>query len=214
MVISEKMKNIIEWIICILLAFVLALVIKHFLFTPTVVQQVSMNPTLKHNDRLLLNRWDITINKEMKRGEIITFEAPSKKNITLEEIDLNNPVAIYNNNVHGAFSSFLYYVLEISKESYIKRIIGLPGEHIFISQDGDVYVNDHKLEEEYLPEGLQTERTGEFYDFIVPENYLFVMGDNRAHSDDSRRFGCIPINKVEGKVMCRFWPLNSIGSVE
>lgn len=214
MEISEKAKNILEWIICILVAFVLALLIKHFLFTPTIVQQISMDPTLEHNDRLILNRLAITTNEEMRRGEIITFEAPTKKSFSPEEIDKNHQVAVYDRKINTLFSKFIYYVLEISKESYIKRIIGLPGDYVYISEDGNVYINDEKLDESYLTEGLRTERTGQFYDLVVPEGYLFVMGDNRNHSDDSRRFGCIPIEKVEGKVMCRFWPLNKLGTVK
>jgi len=214
MEINEKLKNNIEWIVCILIAFILALLIKHFLFTLTVVQQFSMYPTLKHNDRLLLNRWAITVDEEMERGEIITFEAPSKKSLSVEEYDSSHPVAIYDKNINTIFSKFLYYVLEVSKESYIKRIIALPGEHIVITEEGEVYVNDNKLEENYLQEGVKTERTGQFYDLTVPEGYIFVMGDNRNYSDDSRRFGCIPIDKVEGKAVCRFWPLNSIGTVK
>lgn len=210
--INERTKDIIEWIVCILVAFILALVIKHLLFTPTVVKQISMYPTLKNNDRLILNRLAIVMNDEMKRGEIITFEAPSKK--IYSSNDIERPVAVYDRNINGMFSKFLYYILEATKESYIKRIIALPGEHITITEAGEVFINGEKLEENYLVEGLKTQRTGYFYDLTVPEGYLFVMGDNRDHSDDSRRFGCIPIDKVEGKVVCRFWPLDKMGEVE
>ena len=54
----------------------------------------------------------------------------------------------------------------------------------------------------------------QFYDLIVPENCVFVMGDNRDHSTDSRSFGCIPLEKIEGKVWIRFWPFNLFGKVE
>lgn len=214
MEISEKAKDRIEWVICILVAFILAIVIKHFLITPTVVKQISMYPTLENNDRLLLNRWSVTIHTPIQRGDIVTFEAPSQKYYTKETANIKNPVAKYDREIGGLFSKFFYYVLEISKESYIKRVIALPGEHITIAQEGDVYVNSKKLEENYLREGLKTERTGYFYDLTVPEGCLFVMGDNRDHSDDSRLFGCVPIEKIEGKVLCRFWPFDKMGSVK
>lgn len=213
MKLNEKAKDRIEWVLCILIAFILALVIKHFLVTPTVVQQSSMYPTLENNDRLLLNRWSRTINEDMKRGDIITFEAPSRKYYVKENVDLENPVAKYEREIKGLFSNFLYYVLEITKESYIKRVIALPGEHITITETGEVYINGTKLDEPYLQEGLETKRTGPFYDLTVPEGCVFVMGDNRNHSDDSRVFGCVPINKVESKVIGRFWPLNKFGGV-
>jgi len=212
-VINEKTKDILEWIVCILIAFILAILIKHFVFTPTVVKQISMDPTLKNNDRLILNRWAITTKEEIKRGEIITFSAPSKKTYTIEEVDINNPIAIYTEQKRGVLSSFLYNTLEITKESYIKRVIALPGEHITITENGEVFINNEKLEETYLQSNLKTQRTGFFYDLTVPEGHIFVMGDNRNYSDDSRRFGCIPIYKVEGKVAFRFLPFTSFGKV-
>lgn len=211
---NEKLKDIIEWVVCILVAFILALVIKHFIFTPTVVKQISMYPTLEDSDRLILNRWSVTTNAKINRGDIVTFEAPSKRKFELEEVDTSNPVAVYDKEINGIFSKFFYYVLEISKESYIKRVIALPGDHISITAEGEVFLNGIKLEEDYLQDYVKTNRTGYFYDLTVPEGYIFVMGDNRNYSDDSRRFGCIPIDKIEGKVMFRFWPLNVMGKVE
>ena len=53
-----------------------------------------------------------------------------------------------------------------------------------------------------------------FTDFVVPENYVFALGDNRAGSKDCRAFGCIPLEKIEGKVLFRFWPLSKFGGVD
>ena len=84
MIISDKTRNILEWIFCIVVAFVLAILIKYFVGTPTIVSQVSMRPTLQSGQRLILNRWMRTINEMPKRGEIITFEAPSKVSYSSE----------------------------------------------------------------------------------------------------------------------------------
>ena len=70
-----------------------------------------------------------------------------------------------------------------------------------------------KLPEDYLQKDVVTE-SNVFNDFIVPEGYLFCMGDNRTKSTDCRRFGCVPFEKIEGIVICRFWPLNKFGSVK
>ena len=78
---------------------------------------------------------------------------------------------------------------------------------------GNVYVNDQKQNEVYL-DGVKTPRRGDFYDVTVPEGYVFVMGDNRAGSSDSREFGCIPLEKVEGRVKIRIWPLSQIGKID
>ena len=212
---NAKVKDILEWIYCIIIAVVLALLFRYFIGTPTIVKQVSMYPTLVQDQRLWLNRWGRTAKKLPNRGDIITFEAPSTKTYTSDkEIDKSNPVAKYENAPTSLFGKFTYYVLEIGKDSYIKRVIALPGEHVQI-KDGNVYINGKKLEEDYLQDGVVTDVTGiGFDDFIVPENCVFAMGDNRNHSTDCRAFGCIPLEKIESKVWIRIWPLNLFGKVK
>ena len=201
------LKEVLEWIYCIVIAIVLALLIRYFVGTPTIVQQPSMYPTLKQNQRLILNRISRTFKETPKRGDIITFEAPSKSYA-------DSTVASYENEPTGWFSKFTYYVLEVNKMSYIKRVIALPGEHVEIKED-KVFVNGIKLEEKYLQDGVITEAKNPFLtDFVVPEGCVFAMGDNRLQSSDCRVFGCIPINKIESKVWIRFWPLNLFGKVD
>lgn len=209
---KNNMKEVIEWILCIVIAVVLALLVRHYVFTPTVVRQVSMKPTLIENDRLFLNRLSITTKQEIKRGEIITFEAPSNTDIKAAQYNAENPVAIYDNKPTNIFSKFMYYVLEIGKESYIKRVIGVAGDHILI-ENGKVYLNGEELKEDYLRDNVVTDKMGMFYDLTVPEGYVFAMGDNRAESKDCRAFGCVPVEKVESKVAMRFWPFSKWGKV-
>lgn len=210
---SDKTKNMIEWIECIIIAIVLAILIRYFIGTPTIVKKRSMYPTLKQDERLILSRWGRTTKKMPERGDIITFEAPSKMALSAEEVDFNNPVAVYENQPKNIFSKFTYYVLEWGKQSFIKRVIGLPGEHIKI-EDGKVYINGEEYKEDYLQEDVKTTASGVFTDFVVPENYVFAMGDNRDESTDCRSFGCIPLEKIEGRVVLRFFPFNRFGKVE
>ena len=215
---KSNFREIIEWLICIIIAVALALLVRFYIGTPTIVQQTSMDPTLKPSERLWLNRWGRTTKELPKRGDIITFEAPSSIKIQKEELDLNNPVAKYENEPQGMFNKFVYYVLENNKKSYIKRVIGLPGEYVEI-KNGAVYINGEKLEENYLQDGVVTDMTVgnriENYvtNFTVPENCVFALGDNRTGSTDCRSFGCIPLEKIEGKVLFRFWPLSKFGGV-
>lgn len=210
---SDKTKNMIEWIECIVIAIVLAILIRYFIGTPTIVKKRSMYPTLKQDERLILSRCGRTTKKMPERGDIITFEAPSKMALSAEEVDFNNPVAVYENQPKNIFSKFTYYVLEWGKQSFIKRVIGLPGEHIKI-EDGKVYINGEEYKEDYLQEDVKTTASGVFTDFVVPENYVFAMGDNRDESTDCRSFGCIPLEKIEGRVVLRFFPFNRFGKVE
>ena len=212
--INPKLKEALEWIGCILIAVILALLVRYYIGTPTIVQQPSMYPTLKQDQRLILNRWERTIKKMPERGNIITFEAPSSNYISAYDADLENPIAKYENEPEGIWNRFCFYVLEVNKISYIKRVIGLPGDHVKI-ENGKVYINGNELQEPYLQEGVITDDlNGAFTDIIVPENTVFVMGDNRGQSTDSRRFGCIPLEKIESKVLFRFWPLDVFGKVE
>ena len=214
---KSTLREVMEWLICIIIAVGLALVVRYYIGTPTIVQQTSMFPTLKENERLWLNRWGRTTQKMPKRGEIITFEAPSLTRV--DKVDYENPVATYNYEPQGLLNKFSYYVLERGKRSYIKRVIGLPGEYIEI-KNGSVYIDGKRLQEDYLQDGVVTDmvqgnRDETFFtDFTVPENYVFAIGDNRPGSTDCRSFGCIPLEKIEGTVAFRFWPFSEFGGVE
>lgn len=205
--VSDTVKEILEWIYCIVIAIVLALLIKYFVGTPTVVKQYSMYPTLKQNQRLILNRICRTINEVPSRGDIITFEAPTNS-------VAKSTKAEYDNEPTSLLAKFSYYVLEINKQSYIKRVIALPGEHVEI-KDNKFYINGEELQEDYLQENVITEAKNMYLtDFVVPDGYIFAVGDNRTQSKDCREFGCIPIEKIEGKVWIRFWPFDVFGKAD
>ena len=210
---SDRTKDILEWVYCIVIAVVLALLIKYFLGTPTLVQQNSMYPTLYSGDRLILSRIVRTANKLPERGDIITFEAPSVQRLDMNNYDPDYPVAIYDDEPTNIFRKFTKYVLEINKTSYIKRVIALPGDYVEI-KNGHFYINGEFLKEDYLDSSVRTEVTGALNNFTVPEGYVFAVGDNRSQSNDCRVFGCIPQNKIEGKVKIRFWPFNKFGKIE
>ena len=125
----------------------------------------------------------------------MTFEAPRTTNVYISN---TNPKAVYDErqNIIDVINKDF---LEIEKLSLIKRVIGLPGDHIQI-KEGSVYLNGEKLEENYLDKSVFTE-SFVLTDFTVPEGYYFMMGDNRERSSDSRTIGCIPKKKVEGRVV-------------
>ena len=173
---SDNIKNILEWVECIVIAIVLAILIRYFVGTPTIVKQESMYPTLKPNERLILNRLTKTAKKMPERGDIITFEAPSMANISIDNVDLKNPVAKYENQPTSILGKFSYYVLEWHKTSYIKRVIGLPGETIRY-YNGQLFINDSLVNDTY---GYGT--TSDFEAVTLDEDEYFLMGDNREIS--------------------------------
>lgn len=206
-------KEILEWVMCIVIAIVLALIFRYFIATPTKVQKVSMFPTLKENDTLILNKLTKTMKKQPKRGDIITFEAPSIDYVAEEDANMASPVAVYNYEPSNWVGKFLYYGLDIGKTTYIKRVIGIPGDHVEI-KDNKVYLNGEIYNEPYLDASvITTPQNGVFYDLVVPEGYVFAMGDNRPNSKDCRHFGCVPFDKIEGTIWIRVWPLNTFGDI-
>lgn len=202
------LNKILEWSFCLIVAVILAVIIRYYLISPTMVKQSSMYPILKENQRIILVRINRSLNKEYNRGDIITFESPSSIS---NNIDESNPIAIYTYTPNNLLKKILYDILEINKTSYIKRIIGVSGDKIQI-KNGKVYLNEEELQETYLVKGTITSQSN-YNEIVVPEGYVFVMGDNRNESMDSRDFGCIPVEKIEGVVWFRYWPLNEFGKI-
>lgn len=204
-------KEIVEWCFCVLLAIIIALATRYYIFTSTVVKQSSMYPTLNENQRIALSRINRITKAEYKQGDIVTFEEPSEiKRGT--DVDIANKAAIYNYEPQSFWEKFSYNILELTKRSYIKRVIGVAGDRIQIV-NGKVYVNGKELVEDYLEDGVTT-KTVYYNDLTVPEGCIYVMGDNRDESMDSRTFGCIPLERVEGKVILRYWPISRFGKVK
>ena len=203
------LREVLDWVICFAIAFVVYLLINYFFICAPTVKQQSMHPTIKNNEKVLTIRpW--MKGSKFEYGQIITFEAPIDNKLY---IDSNETLYTAQYENYTGITLFLYNFLDVNKVSYIKRVIGLPGDHIVI-KDGIVYRNDEIIEEPYLREMNTEIQEQEYADVIVPENTVYVMGDNREQSKDSRSFGCIPYNRVNGYVLCRIWPLNKLGSIE
>lgn len=199
---KKKVGNeILEWVLCFVVAYVIYLIINYFIGTISGIKQTSMYPTAKEGEKVVISR-RVLWNKTLKRGDIVTIEAP----IGMGE----NGQALYKD--YKGLDWFVYHIMEIGKRSYIKRIVALEGEHLYISEEGEIFINDEKLTEAYLTE-TTTPRSGPIYDLVIPDGCVFVMGDNRSASKDSREFGAIPLSKVEAKVGIRVLPLSKIGAI-
>lgn len=202
---SKVTKEIFDWVICFLVAYVIYLFINFFIGTISGIKQVSMLPTAKEGERVVITR-RVLFSKNIKRGDIITVEAP------FENANSSTGQITAQYKSHKGLSWITYNFMGIGKMSYIKRIIALEGEHLLISKEGKVYINGDPLIEEYLTE-TTTPITGDFFDLTIPKGCVFVMGDNRDESRDSRELGVIPINKIEGKVKMRVWPIKKLGAI-
>jgi len=104
----------------------------------------------------------------------------------------------------------VFWYPEDTTKSYIKRVIGLPGDTVAVTE-GTVYVNGKKLEEDYVPSEYRDDRP--YPPQTVPPNEYFVLGDHRISSNDSRAWGFVPRNYIYGKAVFVFWPLEHVGTV-
>jgi signal peptidase I len=180
----------------ILMAFVLAVLIKTFLFQAFFIPSGSMEPTLMPGDRVLVNKVPYYFG-DPQRGDIVVFANP-------------NPQEVPDRGVVDGFFHWLFEGLGVQKPDYddfIKRVIGLPGDTVQGKSDG-VYVNGVKIDEPYL-HGV---KTAPFPATKVPQGKLFVMGDNRGNSLDSRfSLGFVPLDNVVGKAFVIIWPPDRAG---
>jgi signal peptidase I len=170
----------------VLLVAALYLVLSSFVVQPVEVEMRSMEPLLVEGDRLLVDRLSLRWDTP-RRGEIVVFDAPPPYG------DDGVP--------------------------FVKRVIGLPGETVQI-ENGRLYVSGpdappSRLDEPYLPAGTLTLPQGTAGTRIweVPEGAIFVLGDNRGESLDSRTFGPVDLGRLVGRVLVRYLPLDRIGFV-
>lgn len=180
-------RELFDWIQAIVVALVVSFLLKNYVLTLAKVQGESMEPSLQHEDRLYVNR----LMYEPEKGDVIIFRPAS---------DPNRP--------------------------YIKRIIATEGDTLYIDfVSGDVFVNDEKIDEPYINE--ETHLMGRYIEsliangnytrenpIVIEEDKMFVMGDNRNASKDSREIGQVPEDEIIGHAIFRFWPLNNINALD
>lgn len=189
--------------ILILIAFGLALLLKTFIVQAFFIPSGSMEPTLQVDDRVLVNKLVYRF-RDPARGEIIVFaaERAEEPRSFLAKV--------------RAFLTEGFGVVNTQEKDFIKRVIGLPGETVRVNNKGRVFITpadggpSFRLDEPYLNEERDLEAFGPK---VVPEGSYFVMGDNRAHSSDSRVPSVGPVSRQDiiGKAFMRIWPPRRVG---
>lgn len=198
-----------EMVIIVGSALVLSLLIKTFLVQAFFIPSPSMHNTLIEDDRILVNKL-VPGPFDLHRGDIVVFKDPGGW--------LSGQVAVDPGPVRDALNEALTWVglyPQDAGEHLVKRVIGLPGDHVSCAGPGQpVMVNGVALDEPYLPP--DTEPSEVAFDITVPEDRLWVMGDNRQHSADSRYNqgkpggGTIPVANVVGVPFVTVWPLDRL----
>ncbi len=158
------------------------------------IPSLSMAPQLEVQDRIVVSKLSYRLH-DVRRGDVVVFDAPDEVEPDDERPSL--PSRVLRAMLEGV------NVVKPTTTEYVKRVIGLPGERV-AGRGGNLFVDDRRLVEPYLPPGLATE---DFPEVAVPEGELFVLGDNRGSSFDSRRFGPIERSSVVGRAVVKVWPL-------
>jgi len=179
---AKRNSEWIDWVKALLIAFGLAFFVRMFFFAPIIVDGPSMLPTLHDGDQMIVNKFSYNIS-EPERFDVVVFHASVQKD-------------------------------------FIKRIIGLPGEHVEV-RDNVLYIDGKEVEESFLAESKESiipyQLTNDFTlerlpggHEVIPQDHVFVLGDNRSNSTDSRSIGVIPMDEIVGKTNLIYWPLDRI----
>ena len=179
-----------------LVAFVLAVLLKTFLLQAFWIPSESMVPTLEVNDRVLVNKLVYDF-RDPRRGDVVVFSDPSS---TSDEGVLGG---LWDSLTSG------FGFTQPGEEDFIKRIIGLPGETVEV-RGGVVYIDGEAIREDLAGEGgYLGGETEDYGPFTIPDGEYFVMGDNRPFSADSRSLlGTIPADHLVGRAFVLIWPLD------
>jgi signal peptidase I len=194
-------RTVVEWIVLVVAAILIALVIKQFLFQAFYIPSRSMVPTLEVGDRVLVNKLSYDLH-DVHRGDIIVFE--SGPNHAWKDAGVDD---------------------------LVKRVIALPGETVTQCEENRLCIDGRLLKEGYLPKGVTTDlyhgptdangnptaaitgcaANSPLGGCTVPAGQYFVLGDNRSESSDARDHGPIRGSSIVGRVFVRIWPLNRLG---
>ncbi|HEX2293958.1 MAG TPA: signal peptidase I [Actinomycetota bacterium] len=180
--------------VLVVIAFVVALLIKTFLLQAFYIPSASMEPTLVEGDRVLVEKISYRLG-EPERGDVVVFEKEFATAIIPAEDDP------FWEDIGSAIKGLFGFPTG-GTQDFIKRVIAVEGDTVE-GREGRVYVNGEAIDEPYLAEGTET---SPFAAVDVPKDMIFVMGDNRGNSDDSRAFGPIPVDEVVGHAFLLLWP--------
>lgn len=199
---KKVIKEIRSWAIIVFVAFALAFIINSKAYAKAEVHQSSMEDTLFENQQLIIDELCYLFS-DPERGDIITFYKYEEKGSIADD---------FSRYIDKIGAKLKIDPEEPIHEMLVKRVIGIEGDVIDI-KDGSVYVNGEKLDEPYVKGGF-TESNGLITPITVEKNMLFVLGDNRAVSVDSRELGFIDLDQVEGKAIFRVYPFSKFGKIK
>lgn len=183
----KVLKEVLSWAGTIAIAVVIAILINLFIFQTYSVIGSSMEPTLHQGDIAVASKVFRTLNKLPDYGDIVIIDSRIERKHSI----IDDLLDTFRSNVIA-----IKLFKSQNHDYWVKRVIGKPGDVLEI-RDGLVYRNDQLLDEPYIKERIHIYSNDRI---VVPENHIYVLGDNRNHSSDSRVIGPIPMSNVVGKM--------------
>ncbi|WP_294004911.1 signal peptidase I [Streptomyces sp.] len=199
--------------ILVVIALVLALLIKTFLVQAFSIPSDSMQNTLQQGDRVLVDKLTPWFGSKPERGEVVVFHDP-------DDWLAGEPTA--QPNAIQTFLSWIGLMPSAEERDLIKRVIGVGGDTVSCKGSGPLMVNGHALNEPYVYPGntpCSVDDQGGQFTVHVPKGYIWVMGDHRQNSRDSRynqsdrHHGMVPVKDVVGRAIVKAWPINRWGTL-
>jgi len=187
---NAKFKNVMSWVMTFVVALVLALFINTFIVRVSQVEGKSMEQTYFGGNTVFVSRLPYLFGANPKHGDIVVLDSKTK-------LERNILTDVKDSFKYNLVSKKLFNIT--TDKFWIKRVIGVAGDKIEF-KNGSVYRNDVLLEETYVNSAEVPVYQNNIY--TIEKGYIFVMGDNRNHSEDSRRsLGMVPIDHIIGKAL-------------
>lgn len=199
---KEKSKNIIHDIAYFAFIALMIFLFQFFVARPYKIPSASMEPTIMTGERIIAEKLTYSF-RDPKVGEIVVFKPPVGADT---ETCASNQGPVNESKAACSRSDSTK-----SKDTYIKRVVAVGGDRVSV-KNGQYIVNGKPQDKgtrcQAVEEGCQLPET-----IVVPKGYVYVSGDNRANSADSRYWGPVPNDWIIGKAIVKYWPLNKIGTV-
>lgn len=179
--------------VLIVVALGIAILVKTYVVQAFFIPSESMEDTLQVDDRVLVSKFTYRL-REPQRSDLVVFTSPLQRQVPEPQ---QGPVGRFMDGIAEGLG------FKSSEQDFIKRVIAAEGQIVEI-RDGTLYVDEQRIPEPYLKDDTGMR---DFGPTTVPEDQVFVMGDNRSNSEDSREFGPIRESTILGRAFVRIWPL-------
>ncbi len=187
-------KTVFYWIKQLLLIVIITLVVTILVIQTYDIRDVSMEPTFDaRGNRVLVFITPYLFAAQPGHGHIVILDSRVDRDRNIWDRFRESPIIAF---MQSGENEYLW----------VKRVVGLPGDRLEF-KNGEVYRNGNKLEEEYVRGTTEAS----ILEVVVPEHCVYVLGDNRGRSTDSRKIGPVPVDNIQGRVVMRIFPFGSIG---